>query len=59
MLFIDLMFFILKVGNVRLLVGDSLVGSIVLLMVLIYLMIFSCVVMLSLYLDDKVLDKLN
>lgn len=59
MLFIDLMFFILKVGNVRLLVGDSLVGSIVLLMVLIYLMIFSCVVMLSLYLDEKVLDKLN
>lgn len=57
--FIDSTFSTLKVGNARLLVGDSLAGSIALLTALTYPTIFSRVAMLSPHSDDKVLDKLN
>ncbi len=57
--FIDSTFCTLKVGNARLLVGDSLAGSIALLTALTYPTIFSRVAMLSPHSDDKVLDELN
>ena len=57
--FIDSTFSTLKVGNARLLVGDSLAGSITLLTALTYPTIFSRVAMLSPHSDEKVLDKLN
>ena len=56
--FIDSTFSTLKVGNARLLVGDSLAGSIIL-TALTYPTIFSRVAMLSPHSDEKVLDKLN
>ncbi|MDT3920987.1 alpha/beta hydrolase-fold protein, partial [Staphylococcus aureus] len=58
LLFIDSTFSTLKVGNARLLVGDSLAGSIALLTALTYPTIFSRVAMLSPHSDEKVLDKL-
>ena len=57
--FIDSTFSTLKVGNARLLVGDSLAGSIALLTALTYPTIFSRVAMLSPHSDEKVLDKIT
>lgn len=51
--FIDSTFSTLKVGNARLLVGDSLAGSIALLTALTYPTIFSRVAMLSPHSDEK------
>ncbi|GGG88115.1 esterase family protein [Staphylococcus pragensis] len=57
--FIDNTFPTFKVGNARILMGDSLAGSIALLTALTYPTIFSQVAMLSPHSDETVLDKLN
>ncbi|MCJ1656746.1 esterase family protein [Staphylococcus sp. NRL 16/872] len=57
--FIDNTFPTYKVGNARILMGDSLAGSIALLTALTYPTIFSQVAMLSPHSDSTVLDKLD
>ena len=56
--FIDKTFPTYKVGNARILMGDSL-GSIALLTALTYPTIFSQVAMLSPHSDETVIDKFN
>lgn len=57
--YIDVIFLIYKVGNIRLFIGDSLVGSIVLMIVMIYLIIFSWVVLLSLMYNENIKKKID
>lgn len=57
--FIDKTFPTYKVGNARILMGDSLAGSIALLTALTYPTIFSQVAMLSPHSDETVIDKFN
>ena len=52
-------FQLIKVGNARILMGDSLAGSIALLTALTYPTIFSQVAMLSPHSDETVIDKFN
>ncbi|UDI78696.1 esterase family protein [Staphylococcus taiwanensis] len=57
--FIDHTFPTYKIGNARILMGDSLAGSIALLTALTYPTIFSQVAMLSPHSDETVLEKFN
>ena len=57
--FIDKTFPTYKVGNARILMGDSLAGSIALLTALTYPTMFSQVAMLSPHSDESVIDKFN
>lgn len=57
--FIDNTFPTYKVGNARILIGDSLAGSIAFLTALTYPTIFSQVAMLSPHSDDTVLERVN